>query len=135
MEIKAVVFDIGGVLEIIDDSIFPGPWPARLGLTEAEFGSHLLPLAAEAAVGGLTESELNADWASTTPSSPSCVRTAGGGTSARWTGTCSTGSQRCDRTVGPGSCPTPARALASRNATTASRTSPTTSCTPTRSAS
>lgn len=27
MGIKAVVFDIGGVLEIIDDSIFPGPSP------------------------------------------------------------------------------------------------------------
>src|SRR5687767_11579077 len=35
--IKAVVFDIGGVLEIIDDSVFPGRWPGRLGLEAYEF--------------------------------------------------------------------------------------------------
>ena len=49
MTIKAVVLDIGGVLEIIDDSIFPGPWPARLGLTEAEFAERLDGPGSEAA--------------------------------------------------------------------------------------
>ena len=64
----------------------------------------------------------SAGWASTTPQLAELAsRTAGGGTSGRSTGRCSTGSQRSDRRGGPGSCPTPARALASTNATTASR--------------
>lgn len=33
MPIAAVVFDIGGVLEINDDSRFPGPWCARHGIS------------------------------------------------------------------------------------------------------
>lgn len=30
--IRAVVFDIGGVLEIVDDEVFPGSAEQRLGL-------------------------------------------------------------------------------------------------------
>ena len=60
--IRAVVFDIGGVLEVIDDSIFPGAWPERLGMSEQEFGAHLLPLAGDAALGRLTETALHAEW-------------------------------------------------------------------------
>jgi FMN phosphatase YigB (HAD superfamily) len=60
--IRAVVFDIGGVLEIIDDSVFPGRWPARLGLVEEEFGARLLPLAGDAALGKMAEPELYAEW-------------------------------------------------------------------------
>lgn len=62
MAIEAVVFDIGGVLEIIDDSIFPGPWPARLGLSEEELASRLLPVAEEGAVGAVTELQTYDRW-------------------------------------------------------------------------
>jgi putative hydrolase of the HAD superfamily len=62
MAIRAVVFDIGGVLEIIDDSIFPGPWPANLGLSEAEFAELLHPLAQSGAIGGITEQEMYDEW-------------------------------------------------------------------------
>jgi putative hydrolase of the HAD superfamily len=31
MTIKAVVLDIGGVLEVIDDTVFPGPAEERPG--------------------------------------------------------------------------------------------------------
>ena len=62
MAIRAVVFDIGGVLEIIDDSIFPGPWPARVGLSQAEFAELLQPLARSGAIGGITELEMYDEW-------------------------------------------------------------------------
>lgn len=61
MTIKAVVFDIGGVLEVIDDSIFPGAWPARLGLMEAEFGDRLGGLG-NPVIGEVTWEELHAHW-------------------------------------------------------------------------
>lgn len=32
MTIRAVVLDIGSVLEVIDDAVFPGPFEARHGL-------------------------------------------------------------------------------------------------------
>jgi hypothetical protein len=28
--VNAVVLDTGSVLEVIDDSVFPGPWPALI---------------------------------------------------------------------------------------------------------
>lgn len=62
MEIKAVVLDIGGVLEIIDDSIFPGPWPARLGLTDEEFGESLGGLAGDPVIGEVTWQQVFAHW-------------------------------------------------------------------------
>lgn len=61
MTIKAVVFDIGGVLEVIDDSVFPGTWPARLGLTESEFGERLAGLG-NPVIGEVTWEELHAHW-------------------------------------------------------------------------
>jgi epoxide hydrolase-like predicted phosphatase len=60
--IRAVVFDIGSVLEIIDDTVFPGRWPAQLGMVEEEFGARLMPLAGEAALGKISEPELYAEW-------------------------------------------------------------------------
>ncbi|MGH3362353.1 MAG: HAD family hydrolase [Nocardioides sp.] len=62
MSIKAVVLDIGGVLEILDDSIFPALWPARLGLAQDEFARRLLPLTERAALGRVTEAEQYAEW-------------------------------------------------------------------------
>jgi beta-phosphoglucomutase-like phosphatase (HAD superfamily) len=34
--IRAVVFDVGSVLEVIDDRVFPGTWPGRLGLKKPD---------------------------------------------------------------------------------------------------
>jgi FMN phosphatase YigB (HAD superfamily) len=60
--VKAVVLDIGGVLEVIDDSLFPGPWPARLGLTATEFLERLDGLPGDPAVGDLTWEEVRGHW-------------------------------------------------------------------------
>ena len=62
MAIKAVVLDIGGVLEIVDDSIFPGSWPARLELTAAEFAARLDGLAGDPVVGEVTWPQVLAHW-------------------------------------------------------------------------
>lgn len=37
MAIRAVVFDIGSVLETVDDAQWPGPWERRLGLEAGGF--------------------------------------------------------------------------------------------------
>lgn len=62
MAIKAVVLDIGGVLEIIDDSIFPGPWPAQLGLTAVGFAERLDGLSGNPGVGEVTWPEVLQHW-------------------------------------------------------------------------
>ena len=62
MTIRAVVLDIGGVLEIIDDSVFPGRWPERLGLEEGEFQQRLDGLAGDPVIGEVTEAETRAHW-------------------------------------------------------------------------
>lgn len=62
--IRAVVFDIGGVLEIIDDSVFPGDWPARLGLRADEFLRRLDGLSGDPVLGEVTEDEVRAHWQS-----------------------------------------------------------------------
>jgi putative hydrolase of the HAD superfamily len=60
--IKAVVFDIGSVLEIIDDTVFPGAWPGRLGLEDEEFSSRLDGLAGDPVLGEVTEDEIRIHW-------------------------------------------------------------------------
>lgn len=60
--IEAVVFDIGGVLEVIDDSVFPGAWPVRLGLTDAEFGDRIGGLTGDPVIGEVTWDEVHAHW-------------------------------------------------------------------------
>lgn len=62
--IRAVVLDIGGVLEVIDDSVFPGPWPARLGLSDAEFAERLDGLRGDPVVGEVTWPEVLGHWRS-----------------------------------------------------------------------
>jgi FMN phosphatase YigB (HAD superfamily) len=61
MTIKAIVFDIGSVLEVIDDSVFPGPFEARHGLAP---GSALdIPgFAGDPGIGELTEAEVRAHF-------------------------------------------------------------------------
>ena len=56
------MLDIGGVLEVIDDSIFPGSWPERLGMSEQDFAAQLQPLTGDATLGRLTETALHAEW-------------------------------------------------------------------------
>jgi FMN phosphatase YigB (HAD superfamily) len=60
--IRAVVFDIGSVLEIIDDRVFPGAWPARLGLDDAEFSVRLDGLGGDPVLGEVTEDEIRTHW-------------------------------------------------------------------------
>ncbi|GAA5155966.1 HAD-IA family hydrolase [Nocardioides marinquilinus] len=60
MSIRAVVLDIGGVLEIIDDAVFPGPFLSRHG--HAADALEQVPLRADAGVGGLSEAEVRAAW-------------------------------------------------------------------------
>jgi putative hydrolase of the HAD superfamily len=59
--IRAIVLDIGSVLEVIDDSVFPGPFEARHGLPP---GATLdIPaFAGDPGVGELTESEVRAHF-------------------------------------------------------------------------
>jgi HAD superfamily hydrolase (TIGR01509 family) len=60
--IRAVVFDIGSVLEIIDDTLFPGAWPGRLGLTADEFSMRLDGLPGDPLLGEVTEEEMRTHW-------------------------------------------------------------------------
>ena len=62
MAIGAVVFDIGSVLEIIDDTLFPGAWPERLGLEVDDFLLRLDGLAGDPVVGEVTEAEIRTHW-------------------------------------------------------------------------
>ena len=62
MAIRAVVLDIGGVLEVIDDDVFPGPAEARLGLVPGTVAGGLAGLPGDAVTGGATEAEIRAEW-------------------------------------------------------------------------
>ena len=62
MAIRAVVFDIGGVLEVIDDDVFPAPAEARLGLAPGSVAGGLAGLPGDAVTGGVTEGEIRAEW-------------------------------------------------------------------------
>ena len=62
MAIRAVIFDVGGVLEIIDDTVFPGEWPSRLDLTREELDGRLATPGGDAVLGELTEAEIEAHW-------------------------------------------------------------------------
>ncbi len=61
MTIKAVVFDIGSVLEVIDDSVFPGPFETRHGLLPASTLG-VPEFAGDPGVGELTEAEVRAHY-------------------------------------------------------------------------
>jgi epoxide hydrolase-like predicted phosphatase len=55
MPIRAVVFDIGGVLELTDEGSLTRIWEPRLGLGPGEMGSLLAEVAAAGAVGAISE--------------------------------------------------------------------------------
>lgn len=62
MSIRAVVFDIGGVLETIDDSVFPGPAEQRLGLPAGSILDALSTLPGDAGVGEITMEQVVHQW-------------------------------------------------------------------------
>ncbi len=60
MTIRAVVFDIGSVLEVIDESVFPAPFEQRHGLAAgAVLG---VGVGGDAGIGEVTEAEVRAHW-------------------------------------------------------------------------
>lgn len=60
--IRAVVLDIGGVLEVVDDEVFPGPAEVRLGLGPGSIAGGLAALPGDAMLGEVTEDEVRAEW-------------------------------------------------------------------------
>ena len=69
MAIKAVVFDIGGVLERVDDDAWPetwvGRWERRMNLPEGHLAAALVEHApgGDVVTGGVTEAQLRAMYA------------------------------------------------------------------------
>jgi FMN phosphatase YigB (HAD superfamily) len=60
--IRAVVLDIGSVLEVIDDTAFPAPFERRHGLPPGTVEAASRTFPADPGVGGLTEAEVRAHW-------------------------------------------------------------------------
>lgn len=58
MSIRAVVFDIGGVLEITEAMTFDRRWEARLGLPVGAIGERLADVWAGTAIGTVTEDQV-----------------------------------------------------------------------------
>lgn len=59
MTIRAVVFDIGGVLEITPDLGVTQPWEARLGLPAGELDKRMRDVWAGGSVGTITEEDVH----------------------------------------------------------------------------
>jgi glucose-1-phosphatase len=57
MPIRAVVFDIGGVLELTDAGLLARIWEPRLGLSPGRLGAQLAEVAAAGAVGTISEQQ------------------------------------------------------------------------------
>ena len=61
MTIRAVVLDIGSVLEIVDPDVFPTPFEIRHGLGEGALGG-TPDFPSDPGTGGMTEAEVRAHW-------------------------------------------------------------------------
>jgi epoxide hydrolase-like predicted phosphatase len=59
--IRAVVFDIGSVLEVIDDAVFPVPFEQRLGLAPGSVVA-AADFEGDAGLGELTEDDIRRHW-------------------------------------------------------------------------
>jgi epoxide hydrolase-like predicted phosphatase len=59
--IRAVVFDIGSVLEVIDDGVFPEPFEQRLGLAPGSVAA-AADFDGDAGLGELTEDDIRRHW-------------------------------------------------------------------------
>jgi putative hydrolase of the HAD superfamily len=57
-----VVLDIGGVLEVVDDEVFPAPAERRLGLAPGTIAGGLAGLPGNAVLGEVTEHQVRAEW-------------------------------------------------------------------------
>ena len=62
MGIRAVVFDIGSVLEIIDDAVFPAPAERRLGLAPGSIAAGLSALPGDAMLGEVSMEQVRDEW-------------------------------------------------------------------------
>ncbi|MBA3782314.1 MAG: HAD-IA family hydrolase [Nocardioides sp.] len=60
--VRAVVLDIGSVLEVVDDSVFPAPFMARHGLAPDAFEVRVRALPGDGMTGGISESEVRSHW-------------------------------------------------------------------------
>ena len=60
--IRAVVLDIGSVLEVIDDALFPAPFERRHGLEPGTVGAGLDALPGDAGTGQVTEAQVRTEW-------------------------------------------------------------------------
>jgi HAD superfamily hydrolase (TIGR01509 family) len=60
--IRAVVLDIGSVLEIIDDTVFPAPFEQRHGLAAGSVHAGAATLPGDAGLGGLSEAQVRTHW-------------------------------------------------------------------------
>ena len=70
MAIKAVVFDIGGVLECTPSHGIPQKWEARLGLPDGEINRRMKTLWIAGSIGNMTEAEIYAQVPSLTGMTP-----------------------------------------------------------------
>ncbi|WP_210443386.1 HAD-IA family hydrolase [Nocardioides sp. SYSU D00065] len=64
MTIKAVVLDVGGVLEVVDDDVFPAPAEQRLGLEPGRILGGLAALPGDAILGQVSEAQVRDEWQS-----------------------------------------------------------------------
>ena len=60
--LRAVVLDIGSVLEIVDDTVFPGPFLSRHGLAPDSFAVRVRALPGDGLTGGVSESGVRSHW-------------------------------------------------------------------------
>jgi HAD superfamily hydrolase (TIGR01509 family) len=59
--IKAVVLDVGSVLEVIDDSVFPEPFERRHGLAPGSLAA-ACEFPGDPLIGAMTEAEVRSHW-------------------------------------------------------------------------
>ena len=62
MTIKAVVLDVGGVLEVVDDDVFPDPAEQRLGLEPGSVLGGLAALPGDAILGQVSQAHVRDEW-------------------------------------------------------------------------
>ena len=60
--IRAVVLDIGSVLEVIDDTVFPAPFEHRHGLPAGAVHEGAATIPGDAGVGEVSEAQVRAHW-------------------------------------------------------------------------
>jgi epoxide hydrolase-like predicted phosphatase len=59
MTIRAVVFDIGGVLEVTPNRGWTGDWEARIGLSADQLGERMADVWRDGGIGAITEADVH----------------------------------------------------------------------------